>query len=42
MRAIDVHFLGIGRVICCWQAGDVLVDPVPTRVSPTLLEALGD
>lgn len=42
MRAIDVHFLGIGRVICSWQVGDVLVDPGPASSLPTLLEALGD
>ncbi|MDW5594337.1 MBL fold metallo-hydrolase [Conexibacter stalactiti] len=42
MRAIDVHFLGIERVICSWQVGDVLVDPGPASSLPTLLDALGD
>lgn len=42
MRAIDVHFLGIERVICSWQVGDVLVDPGPASSLPTLLEELGD
>jgi glyoxylase-like metal-dependent hydrolase (beta-lactamase superfamily II) len=42
MRPIDVHHLGIERVICCWQVGDVLVDPGPEPSIPTLLEALGD
>lgn len=42
MRAIDVHHLGIGRVICAWQVGDAIVDPGPEPALPTLLEALGD
>ena len=42
MRLIDVLHLGRERVIGCWQAGDVLVDPGPTACLPTLLEALGD
>jgi glyoxylase-like metal-dependent hydrolase (beta-lactamase superfamily II) len=42
MRAIDVHFLGIERVICAWQVGDVLIDPGPESALPTVLEALGD
>ncbi|HEY4279171.1 MAG TPA: MBL fold metallo-hydrolase [Conexibacter sp.] len=42
MRPIDVHHLGLERVICCWQVGDVLVDPGPEPSIPTLLEALGD
>lgn len=42
MRAIDVHHLGIERVICAWQVGDVIVDPGPEPALPTLLEALGD
>ncbi|MBB4664140.1 MBL fold metallo-hydrolase [Conexibacter arvalis] len=42
MEAIDVHHLGIERVICAWKAGDVLVDPGPEPALPTLLEALGD
>lgn len=42
MRAIDLMHLGRERVICCWQAGDVLIDPGPSSCLPTLLEALGD
>lgn len=30
MRAIDTLHLGRRRWICCWQVGDVLVDPGPT------------
>lgn len=41
-RPIDVHHLGRERVICCWQVGDVLVDPGPESASRTLLDALGD
>jgi glyoxylase-like metal-dependent hydrolase (beta-lactamase superfamily II) len=42
MRPIDVMHLGRDRVICCWQVGDVLIDPGPTSTLATLLEALGD
>ena len=42
MRAIDLLHLGREKVICCWQAGDVLVDPGPESCAPTLLAALGD
>ena len=42
MRLIDLHHLGNERVIGCWQAGDVLVDPGPSSCLPTLLGALGD
>ncbi len=42
MRPIDVRHLGRERVICCWQVGDVLVDPGPESCVGTLLEALGD
>lgn len=41
-RPIDVHHLGRDRVICCWQVGDVLIDPGPESAVRTLLEALGD
>lgn len=34
--------LGRERVIGCWQADDVLIDPGPTSCLRTLLEALGD
>ncbi len=40
MRAIDCLHLGRERVICCWQIGDVLVDPGPSSCLPTLLAAL--
>ncbi|HWE14293.1 MAG TPA: MBL fold metallo-hydrolase [Solirubrobacteraceae bacterium] len=42
MRLIDLKHLGRGRVIACWQVGDVLVDPGPSSCLPVLLEALGD
>ncbi|MFN8162036.1 MAG: MBL fold metallo-hydrolase [Solirubrobacterales bacterium] len=42
VRLIDVEHLGRRRVIGCWQAGDVLVDPGPEGSSPTLLAALGE
>jgi glyoxylase-like metal-dependent hydrolase (beta-lactamase superfamily II)/cell division septum initiation protein DivIVA len=42
MRAIDCLHLGNERVICCWQVGDVLIDPGPSSCLPTLLDALGD
>ena len=42
MRLIDLFHIGRGRVIGCWQVGDVLVDPGPGSCLPTLLEALGE
>ncbi len=42
VRPIDVHHLGRERVICCWQVGDVLVDPGPESSIQTVLDALGD
>jgi glyoxylase-like metal-dependent hydrolase (beta-lactamase superfamily II) len=42
VRPIDVKLLGLEHVVCCWQVGDVLVDPGPESRLPTLLEALGD
>lgn len=42
MRAIDVRHLGHEHVICCWQVGDVLIDPGPSSCLDTLLAALGD
>jgi glyoxylase-like metal-dependent hydrolase (beta-lactamase superfamily II) len=42
MRPIDVRHLGRERVICCWQVGDVLIDPGPESAMDTLVEALGD
>jgi glyoxylase-like metal-dependent hydrolase (beta-lactamase superfamily II) len=40
MRPIDCLHLGRQRVICCWQLGDVLVDPGPSSCLETLLGAL--
>jgi glyoxylase-like metal-dependent hydrolase (beta-lactamase superfamily II) len=42
MRPIDLHHLGREKVICCWDADGVLVDPGPQSCEETLLEALGD
>ncbi len=42
MRAIDCLHLGRERVICCWQVGEVLVDPGPSSCLDALLAALGD
>jgi glyoxylase-like metal-dependent hydrolase (beta-lactamase superfamily II) len=41
MRPIDVRHLGRERVICCWQVGDVLIDPGPESSLDTLVAALG-
>lgn len=41
MRPIDVRHLGRERVICCWQVGDVLIDPGPESSLETLVEELG-
>jgi glyoxylase-like metal-dependent hydrolase (beta-lactamase superfamily II) len=41
MRAIDLRHLGREKVICCWQVGDVIVDPGPESCEATLVEALG-
>jgi glyoxylase-like metal-dependent hydrolase (beta-lactamase superfamily II)/cell division septum initiation protein DivIVA len=40
-RLIDLFHLGRGRVIGCWQVGNVLIDPGPASCLDTLLEALG-
>ncbi len=40
MQSIDVRHLGFERVICCWQVGDVLIDPGPAVSLPVLLDAL--
>ncbi len=42
MRAIDCLHLGRERVICCWQVGEVLIDPGPSSCLDTLLAAIGD
>ncbi|MDX6650779.1 MAG: hypothetical protein QOJ97_2730 [Solirubrobacteraceae bacterium] len=41
MRPIDVRNLGRERVICCWQVGDLLIDPGPESSLDTLVDALG-
>jgi glyoxylase-like metal-dependent hydrolase (beta-lactamase superfamily II) len=40
VRPIDVRHLGHEHVVCCWQVGDVLVDPGPESSMETLLRAL--
>ena len=40
MRPIDTLHLGRRRWICCWQVGQVLVDPGPTRSLDRVLEEL--
>jgi glyoxylase-like metal-dependent hydrolase (beta-lactamase superfamily II) len=40
VRSIDLLHLGREKVICCWQVGDVLVDPGPESCRETLLAAL--
>ncbi len=40
MRVIDLMHLGRPRVIGCWEAGEVLVDPGPSSCLPTLLDGL--
>lgn len=42
MRAIDTLHLGRRHWICCWQVGEVLVDPGPTRSLERVLAELGD
>ena len=42
MRAIDCRHLGREWVICCWQVGEVLIDPGPSSCLDTLLGQLGD
>ncbi len=40
MRPIDTLHLGHRRAICCWQVGEVLIDPGPTNSLDTVLAAL--
>jgi glyoxylase-like metal-dependent hydrolase (beta-lactamase superfamily II) len=40
VRPIDLLHLGRDRVICCYEVGDVLVDPGPTSCVDTLVGAL--
>jgi glyoxylase-like metal-dependent hydrolase (beta-lactamase superfamily II) len=42
MRPIDVRHMGTAKVICCWEADGVLVDPGPESTAANLLAALGD
>jgi glyoxylase-like metal-dependent hydrolase (beta-lactamase superfamily II) len=42
VREIDVHHLGRERVICCWQVGDVLIDPGPESTLSTLMDEIDD
>ncbi|HKG35081.1 MAG TPA: MBL fold metallo-hydrolase [Solirubrobacterales bacterium] len=42
MRLIDVRHLGRERVIGCWEADGVLIDPGPSSSLGTLLAELGD
>ena len=41
-RLIDLFHVGRGRVIGCWQLGNILIDPGPASCLDRLLEALGD
>ncbi|MEI6446294.1 MAG: MBL fold metallo-hydrolase [Actinomycetes bacterium] len=40
-RPIDLLHLGREKVLCCWQVGDVIIDPGPSVCADTLEEALG-
>ena len=42
MRPIDVEHLGTERVICCWQVGELLIDPGPESSVHNVIAALGD
>jgi glyoxylase-like metal-dependent hydrolase (beta-lactamase superfamily II) len=42
VRPLDVRHQGRERVICCWQVGDVLVDPGPESALGTLVAELGE
>lgn len=41
MRLIDVHHLGQPKVIGCWEADGVLVDPGPASSVESVIDALG-
>jgi glyoxylase-like metal-dependent hydrolase (beta-lactamase superfamily II) len=41
-RLIDLHHVGVERVLGTWLVGDVIVDPGPGSCLDTLLEGLGD
>jgi glyoxylase-like metal-dependent hydrolase (beta-lactamase superfamily II) len=40
MRPIDTLHLGRRHAVCCWQVGDVLIDPGPTSSIENVLTAL--
>jgi glyoxylase-like metal-dependent hydrolase (beta-lactamase superfamily II) len=40
MRPIDLHHLGREKVICCWDADGILIDPGPQSCEETLVNAL--
>jgi glyoxylase-like metal-dependent hydrolase (beta-lactamase superfamily II) len=40
MRAVDTLHLGRKRAVCCWQVGEVLVDPGPTSSLDNVLATL--
>jgi len=40
-RPIDLLHLGRENVLCCWQVGDVIVDPGPATCADVLEQALG-
>lgn len=42
MRPIDTLHQGRHRAVCCWQVGEVLIDPGPTASIENLLAELGD
>jgi len=42
VREIDTEHLGNERVTCCWQVGDVLVDPGPESTLATLMDEIED
>jgi len=42
VREIDVRHLGRERTICCWQVGEVLVDPGPEASLATLVDEIAD
>ena len=42
VREIDTEHLGNERVTCCWQVGDVLVDPGPESTLTTVMDEIED
>jgi glyoxylase-like metal-dependent hydrolase (beta-lactamase superfamily II) len=42
VREIDTEHLGNERVTCCWQVGDVLVDPGPESTLSTVMDEIED